>query len=300
MNELERLSIQNRENYLRYLKRMTESMKTSTKKFLPDLVAGAKSVLDVGCGSGVLMEAIEEANPTIRITGIDINKEAIDKLKDLGKNWELYHLDLKDFSKQKYEAVVFSSVLHEISAYDTDLTKRFTSLPIIEAINKTRELLEDNGSIILRDGLLVEKENINKQVLITFKDPADIIWLYKFRNDFRGFDVLPNISKEIVKVADNTFKVGLAFLKEFLCTFTWGKSSFPREVQERFGVLDRETWIKILEEAGFEIETIIESQEEYEKYLSSKVELKNLDGSKFTYPMMTIIIKARKKYVKQA
>ena len=128
MNELEKLSIENRENYLRYLKRMTDSMKTSTKGFLPALLSSAKSVLDVGCGSGVLMEAIEEANPSIRITGIDINKEAIDKLKALGKNWELYHLDLKDFSKQKYEAIVFSSVLHEISSYSEDPSKKFTSI----------------------------------------------------------------------------------------------------------------------------------------------------------------------------
>jgi SAM-dependent methyltransferase len=295
MNELEKLSIENRENYLRYLKRMTDSMKTSTKGFLPALLSSAKSVLDVGCGSGVLMEAIEEANPSIRITGIDINKEAIDKLKALGKNWELYHLDLKDFSKQKYEAIVFSSVLHEISSYSEDPSKKFTSIPIKEAFIKTRELLEENGSIVLRDGILVDKENINKKVLITFKDPSDVIWLYKFRNDFRGFDTLPEVSREITKVGENTFEVGLAFVKEFLCTFTWGKSSFPREVQERFGILDRETWISLLEESGFEVETIIESQEEYEKYLSSKVELKNLDGSKFVYPMMTIIIKARKK-----
>lgn len=295
MNELEKLSEKNKENYLRYLKRMTESMKTSTKGLLPELVSDAKSVLDVGCGSGVLMQAIEDVNPKIRITGLDINKEAIEKLKAIGNNWELYYLDLKDFSKHKYDAVVFSSVLHEISSYNEDPKKKFTEIPILEALIKTNELLEDNGVVVLRDGLLVEKENINKKVLITFKNQEDIIWLYKFRNDFRGFDILPEISKEIKKVNANTFEVGLAFLKEFLCTFTWGKSSFNREVQERFGILDKETWIKLLEESGFEVEKIIESKEEYEKYLSPKVELKNADGSEFVYPMMTIIIKARKK-----
>ena len=42
------------------------------------------------------------------------------------------------------------------------------------------------------------------------------------------------------------------------------------------------------------IETVIESREEYEKYLSPKVLIYNLDGSKFMYPMMTILIKAKK------
>ncbi len=295
MNELEKLAKENKENYLRYLKRMTDNLNTSTKGLIPGMVTESKSVLDVGCGSGVLMEAIEKTNPKIRITGIDINQESIDKLKALGKNWELYHLDLHDFSRQKFDTIIFSSVLHEISSYYENEEKRFTGIPIKEAFDKTNELLENNGSIIVRDGLLVAKEELNKRVLITFKDPSDIIWLYKFRNDFRGFDKHPEISKEIIKKGDNTFEVGLAFLKEFLCTFTWGKSSFPREVQEIFGILDRETWVSLLEEAGFEIETILESQEEYEKYLSPKVELKNIDGTKLTYPMMSILIKARKK-----
>ena len=105
MNELEKLSQENKKNYLRYLDRMTKSLKTSTKGLIPTLAANATSVLDVGCGSGVLMEAIEKVNPKIRITGIDINRETIVKLKTLGKNWELYHLDLHNFSKQKYDTI---------------------------------------------------------------------------------------------------------------------------------------------------------------------------------------------------
>ena len=293
MNKLEELSKENKENYLRYLKRMTESMKTSTKGLIPIMCATKEKILDVGCGSGVIMEAIEELNPKASITGIDLNKETINKLRQLGKNWKLYHLDLMNLTNHKYDAVIYSSVLHEISSYHIDNKKRFTDIPISESFRKTNELLNIDGEIVLRDGLLIDKKLQNKKVLIKFTDPKEVIWLYKFRNDFLGFDKL-NIDKDITKIDNNTYKVGLTFLKEFLYTYTWGKSSYNREIQERFGILDKDTWIKLLEENGFMIETVIESREEYEKYLSPKVLIYNLDGSKFTYPMMTILIKAKK------
>ena len=294
MNKLEKLSKENQTNYLRYLKRMTESMKTSTKGLIPTLCTKSNSILDVGCGSGVLMEAISNINPKTKITGIDLNKEAIDKLKKLGKNWELYHMDLMNLNNKKYDTVIYSSVLHEISSYHPSDEKRFTEIPIKEAFIKTNELLEMNGSIILRDGLLVDRENRNKPVVIRFINQDDANWLYKFQNDFRGFDNLFAVNTKIIKIDDSRFIVGLTFLKEFLYTFTWGASSYPREVEERFGILDKETWINLLEDSGFEVETIVESKEEYEKYLSPKVELKDIHGNKLIYPMMTILIKARK------
>ena len=60
MNQLEELSRKNRENYRRYLDRMTESMKYSTKGLIPLLAKNSKNILDVGCGSGVMLRALEK------------------------------------------------------------------------------------------------------------------------------------------------------------------------------------------------------------------------------------------------
>ena len=296
MNELERLSSNNQENYLRYLRRMTESMKVSTKGLIPIMCSDKKNILDVGCGSGVLMQAIENTNPKATITGIDLNEESINKLKKLGNNWKLYHTDLMNLSKNKhaFDTVIFSSVLHEVSSYCDDLEKRFTSVPIEECFQKANELLCLDGIIILRDGLLIDKKMRNQKVYITFKNHEDVIWLYRFQKDFQGFDKLIDVDRDIKVVNKNTFIVGLTFLKEFLYTFTWGKSSYPREVKERFGILDKETWLCLLEESGFYIDTVVESREEYEKYLSPKVEITNINGNTFTYPMMSILVKAKK------
>ena len=59
MNQLEKLSSSNQENYQRYLKRMTESIRNSTKGFLPIMARQGMNILDVGCGSGVLLYAKE-------------------------------------------------------------------------------------------------------------------------------------------------------------------------------------------------------------------------------------------------
>ena len=294
MNELEKLSKENKENYLRYLKRMTESMKTSTKGLIPVMCSNSKNILDVGCGSGVVMEAIEEINANATISGLDLNIESIEKLRRLGKNWKLYHMNILDMHDMKFDTIIYSSVLHEISSYCPYSKYRFTSEPIREAFRKTNELLEMNGSIILRDGLLVPKDSRNEKVHISFSNPDEIKWLFRFQNDFQGFKKMPDVDRAIVQMGVNDYLVGLTFLKEFLYTYTWGAESYPREVKERFGILSKEEWISLLEGNGFSIETIIESKEEYEKYLSPKVTLNLTDGTKFIYPIMTILIKAKK------
>ena len=296
MNKLEELSNKNKENYQRYLKRMTESMKCSTKGLIPSLAKDSNNILDVGCGSGVMLKALEEENPKAILTGLDLNVDAIKSL-EANSNWKLYHMDFMDLKDVKFDAIIFSSILHEISSYNSDLNKRFTEIPILEAFKKSNELLEDNGSVIVRDGLLSSKEDRNNKRIITFTNTNESIWLYKFQNDFRGFDNL-DIDTKILQIEDNKYLVSEGFLKEFLCTYTWGPESYPREINERFGILTKEEWITLLEETGFTIEEIIESKEEYEKYLSSKITITNEDGSSYEYPNMSIIVKAQKQKTK--
>ena len=293
MNKLEELSKKNNDNYKKYLKRMTDSIKYSTKGIIPILAKEGKNILDVGCGSGVLLSAIEEENKEAKLTGIDLNINAINNLKNINNNWDLYHLDFMKLKDKKYDTIIFSSILHEISSYNEKESLRFTDKPIKDAIVKSNELLEDNGILIIRDGLLTSKKEIDNKLVVSFTNAEDSRWLYKFKEDFRGFDKL-NINKEIIKVDENKFEVRECFLKEFLCTYTWGEESYSREINERFGILSKEEWISIVEESGYKIETIIESKEEYEKYLSKKILIYDERGNKYNYPFITVTIKAKK------
>ena len=293
MNYIEELNSHDNDNYLRYLKRMTDSMKVSTKGLIPFLTKNDKRILDVGCGSGFMLEALEMSNPTAELSGIDLNIEAINRLQLLGKNWKLYHEDFLNFNEKNYDTVIFSSILHEISSYNSDLSKRFTSIPIKESFIKTNEVLKDGGSIIIRDGLMVPEDNINNQLLVTFNDPNEVEWLYRFQEDFKGFDK-SKVNKDIITSYPNEYLVSEAFLKEFLYTYTWGPESYHREINERFGILERNEWIRLLNDCGFEVETVIESNEEYEKYLKDKISITNIYGDKWIYPSMTILIRATK------
>ncbi len=292
MNKLEELSNKNKENYQIYLTRMTESMKKSTKGLIPLLVSDSKNILDVGCGSGVMLKALENENKTVKLTGIDLNKDAINNLKE-NTNWNLYHMDFMDLNSIKFDAIIFSSILHEISSYNSDPNKRFTEKPILEALIKSYELLDNNGIIIIRDGLLSSLEDRNNKLIISFKNINDNVWLYRFQKDFRGFDNL-DIDTTITSIGENKYLVSEGFLKEFLCTYTWGPESYPREINERFGILTKNEWISLLKKAKFQLETIIESKEEYEKYLSKKVSIVDEFGNPYQYPNMTILLKARK------
>ena len=293
MNYIEELNSQDNNNYLRYLKRMTDSMKVSTKGLIPFLTKDDKRILDVGCGSGFMLEALEMSNPNAELTGVDLNLEAIRRLELLNKPWKLYHSDYLKFNGKDYDSVIFSSILHEISSYNSDMKKRFTEEPIKESIIKTNEILRDGGSIIIRDGLMVPRRDHNKQVLISFNNPDDSYWLYKFRDDFKGFNKT-DVNTEIINSYPNEYLVSEAFLKEFLYTYTWGPESYHREINERFGILERNDWIRLLESNGFEIDNVLESSEEYEKHLKDKVSITNVYGDKYIYPSMTILIKANK------
>ena len=294
MNQLEELSKQNRENYQRYLKRMTESIRHSTKGFLPLLCKEGKRILDVGCGSGVLLFAVEQENPTARLTGLDLNAEAIAQLSKLGGSWELIHDDFMNLSEGDYDTIVFSSILHEISSYHSDTSLRFGGVPIRRAIQKCRELLPAGGSIILRDGVMTDAAEQNRKAVLRFKNPEEAVWLSRFQADFRGFDAT-GVDREVKDLGNGSFLISKAFLKEFLCTYTWGAESYPREVCERFGVLTRDEWMAMLSEEGFSVETVAQSKEEYERFLSESVMITEEDGTPYGYPFMSIIIKAVKR-----
>ena len=78
MNYIEELNSKDNDNYLRYLKRMTDSMKVSTKGLIPFLTKDDKHILDVGCGSGILsIIANKLLDGNCHLVGTDIDEDCI-------------------------------------------------------------------------------------------------------------------------------------------------------------------------------------------------------------------------------
>lgn len=123
---------------------------------------------------------LENENNNAKLTGLDLNIDAINKLKKYNEKWKLYYMDFMDLNNVKFDTIILSSILHEILSYNSDLSKRFTGQLILEAFRKCNDLLEDNGTIILRDGLLSPINGRNNMLILSFTNINDGIWLYKF------------------------------------------------------------------------------------------------------------------------
>jgi SAM-dependent methyltransferase len=296
MNKEEILAKENKENYELYLKRMTESMKYSTKGFLPFFANNSKCALDVGCGSGVMLKALLDYGVE-KVIGIDINSEAIKKLESLNDDRiSLYTTSFEDFVKDDIhpDTIVFSSILHELSSYHQVEELRYSLVPIRDAIQEAYNILPSGGRMIIRDCLMTPYEDRNRKTIITFNDVEDGKLLYKFKDEFQGFRYL-DVDMSIEQVDEKSYKISYIFLKEFLYTYTWGPGSWNREINERTGVMDSKSWESMIKEAGFEIDDVLYSREEYEKYLSPKVSIKWGNGDEFVFPYMNILLVAVKK-----
>ena len=60
--------------------------------------------------------------------------------------------------------------------------------------------------------------------------------------------------------------------KEFLYTYTWGKESYNREVNEQYGILKPSEWLYYTKSCGFNIKTYMINSDNYAYYLSKYFE----------------------------
>ena len=261
-NKLEQLTGANKRNYDLYLQRMTQSISQSSKGLIPFFAAQCKKILDVGCGSGILMQAIQAVNPDAKIVGIDINQSAVDTCVEQGL--DVRNATLSDLVKsgETFDCVIFSSVLHEFSSYDEKAP--FTEKPIEDAIADASKITDKGGFIIIRDGIRVAENGRVELVKINFKNPEDAIWIERFKKEFPDYHESIPLEPGVLSLEN---------AKEFLYTFTWGDKSWPREVQERFGIMTIENWEAMARRNGFDIKNLMISAEEYKKYLKDKIEI---------------------------
>ena len=99
-----------------------------------------KTILDVGCGTGDFAVCTPK---DAQYTGIDISKKYLDyaSQKYGSKNKKFLYQDVTDVSfykKQKYDAVLFVSMLHHLSDKELEIM-----LPVIKKITKGVVIIAD-------------------------------------------------------------------------------------------------------------------------------------------------------------
>ncbi|MDL1968773.1 MAG: class I SAM-dependent methyltransferase [Deltaproteobacteria bacterium] len=101
--------------------------------------ATAQSILDVGCGTGSLLELLYDENSNIQSVGIELNTERAEFAKRVS-NCEIYQVPIEQFTyDSKFDVITMINVLSHIPSIDN----LFTSI---------RNLLAPDGKLILKVG----------------------------------------------------------------------------------------------------------------------------------------------------
>lgn len=255
---LNQLTRKDPENHKRYLNRMQRSAQSSTKSLIP-IYATPVQILDVGCSDGCLMEAILREHPNSIVSGLELNSTSAEICRK--KGFTVYEKDICEFasSGRRFDCIIFSSVLHEISSYAVNEEERFKVLPIEKALQAAYKLLNPGGRLIIRDGLSFGSNELLK---LNIHTPKVQVAFNRFLKE------TPIKDYHTGQVIDNYILAPGNCLKEFLFTYTWGEGSWHREVLEQYGILSCKDWINTVQNAGFIISKYSTSPEQYLDYLS--------------------------------
>ena len=122
--------------------------KRSIAEALPD---NTKTLLDLGVGTGLELEAIYERFPRIRITGIDISENLLSQLREKYKDADINVIQENylsyDFGTAEYDAVISSMTMHHYDYHTKSGLYR-----------KIKKALKSGGGYIENDYILSEKE----------------------------------------------------------------------------------------------------------------------------------------------
>ena len=145
------------------------------------LIAPGESVMDLGCGTGALMQALK-AHGCPEIVGVDIDEDAI--VACVGKGLPVIHADLNEglrlFGDAQFDVVVLSQTLQtvmEVEALVDEMLRVgrrcIVSFPNF-AYRKLRQMLAEQGRAPEAPGLLSHKwydtPNIRVLTIADFED----------------------------------------------------------------------------------------------------------------------------------
>lgn len=283
-------------NESKYLNVMNSSEK-STKNSIINYVTG-DTVIDVGSGGGVLLDLLEKTYPDKNIIGTDIACNIITRLDDkkLKENhsWSvIMHNFVHNILniENKGMSIIFSSILHEIYSYTVTPKGKFNIESVKKALKNAYNSLPVGGRIIIRDGI---KTDCSCLVKLHFINDEGMTFFKNFCNDFRGLPELPRYN--MIDDENKTVIGNINFIREFLYTYTWGKASYPHEVQEQFGYFTLREYVEFLESLGAEIIKAEEFLEPgYKEHLSPLVELYDTHDNEIDFPDSNCIIVIEKK-----
>lgn len=254
-----------------YFERMNKSMGDKSK--IMDLLPESGRILDVGCGSGDFMRILEDHGYDVR--GIDASEESV---KRSGRKSILGYADelSQHFEDSYFDAVICSSVFHEVFSYGNRDGRIGKVSSLSSTLLSIHRVLKRGGKLVVRDGVCPRtSSDKSKNEHVTMNAPADEVRRFLSNSPFaQPRDSSVDRHVELHQIDDNTFSGSKSSIMEFMFTYTWGRGSFAREVQEFYGIFTLEEYAEFVESHGFKSETMEEYiQDGYVQHLRGKVSI---------------------------
>lgn len=246
------------------------------------------NILEVGCGCGTVLELLSRYQPESRVYGTDISNTMLKKSKErkyTNNNISVIKADAREqlFKEKTLDTIIFCSVLHEVYSYSS-----YSLKSVEDTIENAYKMLKPNGRLIIRDGVKPEE----KTVYMSFKKEDVKKKFYRFAEEFGPYRICYSEEKDLVSLKKHD---AMEFLSKYIYDENW-----DIEVKEKFGLLTREEYCKMIEKKGFKIinseSYLIDFLKEthYEKDVELFEKDKNGNLTKAEYPDSTMIIIAEK------
>ncbi|ADL50253.1 class I SAM-dependent methyltransferase [Clostridium cellulovorans] len=122
------------EDYDNHMINEVEGCRDGYEKIAEFVPSTTNNLLDLGCGTGLQLEKIFNKLPNLKVTGIDITKAMLDKLKEKYETKDLYLINASyfdyDFGIEVYDTAISFQTLHHFSHKDkrTLFEKIYTTL----------------------------------------------------------------------------------------------------------------------------------------------------------------------------
>lgn len=139
------------EGYDEHMLQNVEGCKEAYKEVAKLIPAACKSLLDLGCGTGLELDEIFKELPRIAVTGIDLTQAMLDKLKQKYRDKSIdlicgSYFDV-DLGTSKYDCAVSFQTMHHFSHEAKTALYR-----------KVLQSLKENGIYIESDYMVEEQE----------------------------------------------------------------------------------------------------------------------------------------------
>lgn len=278
---------------LRYIFGMDASMQDKARilSLIPQESDQALSILELGCGSGAVLELLSHLPGKNSVLGLDFSAKLLGHAarRTYGEkaNVVLGRAKIQDYLPQgQFDAIILCSVLHEVWSQALIANPQTDNITAMAPLMKyCAKMLKPGGSIIIRDGVKVDSEPVE----LTFKNDTVRDKFFRFADDYTieqlQFTLHPS-SGRIVMYADQLYE----FLTKYFYDENWDV-----EVKEEFGWAHQDDIWQLADEANLTVTHMETYQLEWlgEKW-AQDFGITYTDGSTYT-PDSTMLVRLTKK-----